>query len=201
VPAPDRAGGSPRRRPSAARDRILATAARLFYANGVRGTGVDAVVSASGVAKATLYAHFPTKADLVLAYLADVDAAWQGKLRAAAAAAGPEPRDQLVGLFDAMRVACSRDGFRGCAFINTAAESEPGGPVHQATAAHKRAVRDWVRGLAEQAGARDPDGLARSLTLLVDGALAAGALEPGGTEAAHAAQETARLLVAAACPG
>ena len=70
-------------RESPARRRILDAAAEMFYARGIRGVGMDTIIAASGVAKATLYAHFPTKDDLVLAYLARADSAWQGKLRAA----------------------------------------------------------------------------------------------------------------------
>ena len=184
---------------SAARDRILDTAFRLFYARGVRAVGVDTIIAESAVAKATLYKHFPGKDDLVLAYLERVDAGWRGSLQAAAEAAGPDPREQLVGMFDALTAACRRDGFHGCAFINTAAQSESGSAVHDRTVRHKAAVRDWIRGLAEQAEARDPDQLATSLSLLLDGGLASGVLD-GRPEAAEAARASAATLVAAACP-
>ena len=75
----------------------------------------------------------------------------------------PRPADQLVGLFDALGTACRREGYRGCAFINAAAEAMPGTAVHERTVAHKQAVLAWVRDLAAQAGAADPDSLARSL--------------------------------------
>jgi AcrR family transcriptional regulator len=170
----------------------------LFYAHGVRGVGVDTLIAESGVAKATLYKHFARKEDLVVAYLDSVDGVWRGSLEAAAHAAGDDPRDRLVGMFDALHSACRRDGFHGCAFINTAAEAEPGSRVHARTVEHKTRVRAWVRGLAEQAGARDPDGLARALTLLLDGALAAGVLD-GDPRAADAARAAARTLVDASC--
>ena len=181
----------------AARDRILETAFRLFYAHGIRAVGVDRIIAESGVAKATFYKWFPAKDDLVLAYLARVDVIWSGQLHDAAAAAGPDPADQLVGLFDALGSACRRDGYRGCAFINAAAEATPGTPVHNRTVAHKAAVLDWVTDLAADAGARDPRGLARSLTLLLDGGLASGALD-ADPEAADRAAESARVLVDAA---
>src|SRR2546429_459930 len=109
-----------------ARERILDTAFRLFYAHGPRGVGVDTVIAESGVAKATLYKHFPRKDDLILAYLDKVDQTWFGQLRAAARAAGDDPREQMVGMFDALAAACRREGYHGCAFINTAAESDTG---------------------------------------------------------------------------
>ncbi|MER7456012.1 TetR/AcrR family transcriptional regulator [Micromonospora sp. NPDC126480] len=182
-----------------ARERILDTAFRLFYARGPRGVGVDTVIAESGVAKATLYKHFPRKDDLVLAYLDRVDQTWLGQLRAAASAAGDDPGDQLVGMFDALASACRREGYHGCAFINTAAESEAGSDVHARTVEHKRVVLAWVTDLARRAGAADPARLARQLTLLLDGGLSAGVLdaEPGTPDTAKAA---ARVLVEAACP-
>jgi AcrR family transcriptional regulator len=182
-----------------ARDKILDTAFRLFYAHGPRGAGIDTVVAESGVAKTTLYKYFPRKDDLVLAYLDKVDQIWFGQLRAAARAAGDDPRDQMVNLFDALASACRRDGYHGCAFINTAAESETGSDVHARTVEHKTVVRAWVTDLARRAGAADPDLLARQLTVLLDGGLAGGVLDtdPATPVAVKAA---ARILVDAACP-
>jgi AcrR family transcriptional regulator len=182
-----------------ARERILDTAFRLFYARGLRAVGVDTIIAESGVAKATFYKHFPAKDELIVAYLDKVDGVWTGQLRAAAEAAGPDPADQLVGLFDALRTACRRDGYRGCAFINAAAEAEPGSAVHDRTVAHKQAVLAWMRDLARRAGAADPDRLARTLSLLLDGGLASGALD-ADPEAAEAARQAADRLVREALP-
>jgi AcrR family transcriptional regulator len=180
-----------------ARERILDTAFRLFYASGPRGVGVDTVIAESGVAKATFYKHFPRKDDLVLAYLDKVDQIWFGQLRAAARAAGHDPSDQMVGMFDALASACRRDGYHGCAFINTAAESAAGGEVHARTVEHKHVVRAWVTDLAHRAGATDPDLLARQLTLLIDGGLSAGVLD-ADPDTPAAAKAAARVLVDAA---
>ncbi|WP_422733967.1 TetR/AcrR family transcriptional regulator [Micromonospora sp. WMMD558] len=185
--------------PQPARERILDTAFRLFYAHGPRGVGVDTVIAESGVAKATLYKHFPRKDDLVLAYLDKVDQTWFGQLRAAARAAGDDPRDQMVGMFDALASACRRQGYHGCAFINTAAESAAGSDVHARTVEHKRVVLVWVTDLARRAGAADPARLARQLTLLLDGGLSAGVLD-ADPATPDTAKEAARVLVAAACP-
>lgn len=180
-----------------ARDRILDTAFALFYARGTRAVGVDLIIAESGVAKATFYKHFPAKDELVVAYLDKVDGIWSGQLRAAAAAAGDSASDQLVGMFDALATACRREGYRGCAFINTAAEAAAGSAVHRRTIDHKESVRAWVTGLAGQAGAHDPEALARTLTLLLDGGLADGALG-ADPRVADDAKATARILVAAA---
>ena len=182
---------------TSARDRILETAFALFYARGIRAVGVDLIIAESGVAKATFYKHFPAKDQLVLAYLDQVDVVWSGQLRAAAEAAGGQADAQLVGMFDALATACHRDGYRGCAFINAAAEAVPGTAVHQRTVEHKDTVRAWVADLADRAGASDPDTLARTLTLLLDGGLADGALG-ADPRVADTAKASARLLVAAA---
>lgn len=181
-----------------ARERILDTAFRLFYAHGPRGVGVDTVIAESGVAKATLYRHFSRKDDLVLAYLDKVDQAWFGQLRAAARNACEAPRDQLVGMFDALGSAARREGYHGCAFINTAAEAAAGTDVHARTVEHKAVVRAWVNDLARRAGARDPQLLAQQLTLLIDGGLASGVLDADPT-VADAAKAAARLLVDTSC--
>jgi AcrR family transcriptional regulator len=182
-----------------ARERILDTAFRLFYAHGPRGVGVDTVIAESGVAKATLYRHFPRKDDLVLAYLDTVDRTWLGQLRAAAEAAGDQPRDQLIGLFDALGTASRSESYHGCAFLNTAAEVDAGTAVHARTVAHKNEVRAWVADLARRAGAADPDRLARQLSLLLDGGLGAGVLD-ADPAVADAAKAAATVLVEAACP-
>jgi len=182
-----------------ARERIVDTAFRLFYAHGARGVGVDTIIAESGVAKATFYKHFPRKDDLVVCYLDKVDQAWFGQLRAAARATD-DPRAQLVAMFDALAAASRRDGYHGCAFINAAAESHSGGEVHARTIEHKGVVRAWIRDLARRAGAADPDLLARQLTLLIDGGLADGVL---GADPAtpHAAKAAAQTLVDQACTG
>jgi AcrR family transcriptional regulator len=185
---------------SPARERILETAFRLFYAHGIRAVGIDRIIAESGVAKATLYKHFAAKDDLVVAYLDRVDGIWGAQLRQAAEAAGARPADQLVGMFDALTSACRRDGYRGCAFINAAAESEAGTPVHDRTVVHKEQVRAWVRDLAAAAGAREPEGLARALTLLLDGGLASGSLD-AGPDAPEVAKAAARVLVDRAVAG
>ena len=182
---------------SAARERILDTAFRLFYAHGLRAVGVDTIIAESGVAKATFYRHFPAKDDLILAYLDKVDRVWTAQLHDAAHAAGPDPGDQLVGLFDALTTACRRPGYRGCAFLNAAAETPPGSPVHDRTVAHKQNVLAWIRDLAQRAGAPDPDQLARALTLLLDGGLASGALD-ADPNSPPTARATAGVLVRAA---
>lgn len=187
-----RGGGS-------ARGRIMDAAFPLLYAHGLHGVGVDLVIARAGVARATFYKHFPSKDDLILAYIDTVDRRWFADLRSCAEAAGDDPRAQLVGVFGALPRVCRRDGYRGCPLINAAVESEPGSRVHARTVAHQEKVQAWLACLARGAGAADPEWLAAALVLLLHGGLARGALDgdPGMAEIARAAAST---LVEAACP-
>ena len=185
-----------RTRPApSARDRILATACDLFYSRGLRAVGVDTLIAESGVAKATFYKHFPAKDDLILAYLDAMDQQRTDALHSAAEAAGPKPADQLVGAFEALPGIVGARGYRGCPFINAAAESPPGTRIHERAARHRADREAWFADLAEVGGAADPDDVARSLSVLMDGALAGGAVNPGDTAVADSALEQARRQV------
>jgi AcrR family transcriptional regulator len=181
--------------------RILDTAADLFYRHGLRGVGVDQVIAESGVAKSTLYVHFRTKEDLVTAYLRRTDESWLGQLQDAARQAGDDPADQLVGLFDALASAFDRHGFFGCPFISAAVEAEPGSKAHAATVEHTRRRQEWLRGLCERAGADDAERLARHVGLLIDGALASGRLLQDRSVVDGAKAATRSLLASRAADG
>jgi AcrR family transcriptional regulator len=163
-------------RPSAARERLLRTASAVFYAEGIRGVGVDRIVSEAAVTRATFYRHFPGKDDLVVAYLEAVDAdvrARVGEVPAEADAAAGFLRALAGGIGDEL---CGR-AFRGCAFINAAAEfPEPHHPVHRAVVAHRRWLLDTVRRAFGAAGAADPADAAQRFLMLRDGAMVAGYL-------------------------
>ncbi|WP_055589124.1 TetR/AcrR family transcriptional regulator [Peterkaempfera griseoplana] len=177
-------------------ERILTAAADLFYANGLRGVGVDQVIEASGVAKSTLYAHFRTKEELVAAYLRMTDDSWMSQLQSAAEQAGDDAREQLVGLFDALEAAFDRHGFFGCPFVSAAVEAEPDSQARSITIEHTQRRQAWLTELSTQAGADAPDSLARHIGLLIDGALASGRLLQDRT-VVDAAKAAARGLVAA----
>jgi AcrR family transcriptional regulator len=178
---------------SAARDRLLRQASAIFYAQGIKGVGVDQVVRESQVTRATFYRHFPSKEALVVAYLEAADALVRSELDALAAAHADDPAGQLTALADALATAVCSPGFRGCPFINAAAEyPDADAPVRQAVARH----RAWFRGWVEDALARDehpdPAGAARELVMLRDGAMVAGYLED---------PETARRTLVAGIAG
>ncbi|MER6535722.1 TetR/AcrR family transcriptional regulator [Streptomyces sp900105755] len=176
-------------------ERILAAAAELFYANGLRGVGIEQVIAASGVAKSTLYVHFRTKDELVAAYLRRTDESWLAQLQGAAAGAGDDPREQLVGMFDALTDAFDRHGFFGCPFVSAAVEADLDSEARAITVQHTRRRQAWLTELSGKAGAGAPETLARHIGLLVDGALAAGRLLQDRT-VVDEAKSAARLLVA-----
>ncbi|MEU4173529.1 TetR/AcrR family transcriptional regulator [Streptomyces sp. NPDC026665] len=175
-------------------ERILTAAAELFYANGLRGVGIDQVIASSGVAKSTLYAHFRTKEELIAAYLRRTDDSWTGQLQDAARRAGDDPRRQLVGLFDALTDAFDRHGFFGCPFVSAAVEAELDSEARAVTVAHTRRRQEWLSALGKQAGAASPEALARQIGLLIDGALTSGRLLQRRT-VVDEAKTAARLLV------
>ncbi|MFI6488747.1 TetR/AcrR family transcriptional regulator [Streptomyces sp. NPDC050564] len=177
-------------------ERILMAAAELFYANGLRGVGIDQVIAASGVAKSTLYVHFRTKEELVAAYLRRTDDSWTAQLQDAAARSGDGPREQLVGLFDALTDAFERHGFFGCPFVSAAVEADLDSEARAITVQHTRRRQAWLTELSEQAGADAPGALARHIGLLIDGALASGRLLQDRA-VVEEAKSAARLLVAA----
>ncbi|MDT0466878.1 TetR/AcrR family transcriptional regulator [Streptomyces gibsoniae] len=157
-------------------ERILAAAADLFYANGLRGVGIDQVIEASGVAKSTLYAHFRTKEQLVAEYLRRTDDSWMAQMQSAAERAGDDAREQLVGLFDALTAAFDRHGFFGCPFVSAAVEAEAGSEALAITLRHTERRQAWLTEVSVEAGAEAPESLARHIGLLVDGALTSGRL-------------------------
>ncbi|KUN79019.1 TetR family transcriptional regulator [Streptomyces bungoensis] len=177
-------------------ERILGAAAELFYANGLRGVGIDQVIAASGVAKSTLYVHFRTKEELVAAYLRRTDDSWTAQLQDAAARTGDDPREQLVGLFDALTDAFDRHGFFGCPFVSAAVEADLDSEARAVTVQHTRRRHAWLTELSERAGATAPDALARHIGLLIDGALTSGRLLQDRA-VVEEAKSAARLLVTA----
>ena len=175
-----------------ARDKLLGAASELFYADGIAATGVDDVVRVAGVSKPTLYAHFGSKAELVAAVL---------ERRHAARAAELETLDGgPLAVFGWLADFYARDGARGCAFVNAAAELAHGGPGRVAAAREKAWLRAELARRARAEGLDDPDGLASRLCLLIDG-VAARVVVDGHEAAANAVAEAtsaARTLCEAA---
>ncbi|WP_280722942.1 TetR/AcrR family transcriptional regulator [Kitasatospora sp. MAA4] len=181
---------------SAARTRVLDAATRLFYAEGIHTVGVDRIVTEAGVTRATFYRHFPGKEDLVRSYVQE----WDARIRAEAAAGLAEltPREFLPVLVARLGQEMCGPGFRGCPFINAAAEyPDPQDPVALAIAEHRRWFRGLVVRLLEEAGVPEPSARADLLMLLRDGAMVGAALgDPAGV--ARSLERAVRELVSGA---
>ncbi len=179
-----------------AREQLLDTAARLFYQHGYRAIGVDTIVAESGVGKMTLYRHFPSKDDLIVAYLKDSNEKFWAWFNEATQSAG-QPREQLVAFFRALEKLAKKPTCYGCPFLNVAAEfPERDYPGHQVALEHKQAVRARFRELAKQAGARSPEVLADQLFLLMDGAFMAARMFGTSNPATRVAQAAQTLIEA-----
>lgn len=165
-------------------ERILAAADRLFYEQGIRSVGVDAVAAEAGVSKRTLYNYYATKDDLIAAYLV---------ARFKQFAPSDEPaREQLLGYFEYVERVLASPGFRGCPYVNAVTElSDPKHPAAGIAMQFKQQRRAWIRALLERLGANDADALATQLQLLAEGAFCSVLLraDPALARAARAAAE------------
>jgi AcrR family transcriptional regulator len=169
------------------KERILETADRLFYLRGIRAVGVDTIAAEIGISKRTLYNHFPSKDELIAAYLAR-------------RFVQPRPSDkpaaeQILGTFDSLERRFSSRDFRGCPFVNAVAElGAEDRSVKKIAIAFKESRRVWFRDLLKQLGVADADDLATQLTLLVDGSIAQD-LVRDDPSMARAAKAAARVLL------
>jgi AcrR family transcriptional regulator len=150
------------------RERLLDAASELFYAEGIQSVGIDRVIERAGVAKASLYSSFGSKEELVCAYLDLRHEQTLARLRAAADAV-TDPVEKILAVFDSQARTFTRQDFRGCAFNAASAEAPAGGRVEETTRSYRDDVHSLLRDLTAEAGAADPDGLARQLQLLYDG--------------------------------
>jgi AcrR family transcriptional regulator len=177
-----------------ARERILDTAYELFSRRGVRDVGIDEVIERAGVAKATLYRHFPSKDDLVIAFLERREQRWTlAWVEAEARRRGTTPEDQLLAIFELFDEWFHRDDFEACSFINVLLEMGPAHPAGQASLRHLASIRSVVARLAEEAALRDPESFARSWHILMKGSIVSAA--EGDAEAAKRARSMASLLI------
>ncbi|HEY6777575.1 MAG TPA: helix-turn-helix domain-containing protein [Thermoleophilaceae bacterium] len=177
-----------------ARERILETAYELFARRGIRDVGVDEVIERAGVAKATLYRHFPSKDDLVIAFLKLREQRWTvAWVEAEARRRASTPEQQLLAIFGLFDEWFHRDDYEACSFINVLLEMGPAHPAGKASVQHLANIRTVVRGLAEEAALRDPDSFARSWHILMKGSIVSAT--EGDTEAAQRARSMARRLI------
>lgn len=177
------------------RDHLVDTALGLFNRGGFHATGIDKILSEAGVAKMTLYKHFKSKDELILAVLRRRDEKFRNWFMRTVEARAGTPRDRLLAAFDALAEWFEERDFSGCMFINASAEFAPhDDPIHAAAAEHKRLVLAYFREQAEAAGADDAPGLALELMLLMEGAIVM-AYVAGLDDAAGQAKAAARKLL------
>jgi AcrR family transcriptional regulator len=177
-----------------ARDRILEAAYELFARRGIRDVGVDEVIERAGVAKASLYRHFRSKDDLVVAFLELREERWTLEwVEAEARRRGTTPEEQLLAIFGLFDEWFQREDFEACSFINVLLEMGPAHPAGKASVQHLANIRSIVRKLAEESGLRDPESFARSWHILMKGSIVSAA--EGDAEAAQRARSMARLLI------
>ena len=181
---------------SAARERILDTAYELFSQHGIRAVGIDRIIASSGVAKRSLYRHFRSKDELVVAFLQERERRWTREwLHAEASARGESGAERLLAIFDVFDEWFQQDDFEGCSFINVLLEfDQRDHPVRLATAAHLAAIRGLLKEFAEEAGVRDPDDFASEWHILMKGSIVAAG--EGDRMAARRARGLGGLLLA-----
>ena len=182
---------------STARERLLAAADELFYAEGIHTVGIDRVIERAGVAKASLYSTFGSKEELVRAYLDERHARIVGRLQDAADAVDPaDPVARILAVFDAQAERFPAADYHGCAFIAAAAEAPRDGRIDEATRAYRGEIRDLFTQLSTAAGALDPTLLASQLQVLYDGASTAANLDRNASIAGPVRAAAASLIAA-----
>ena len=184
--------------PGDARERLLTAAYELFATQGVQAVGVDAIIERSGVARQTMYRHFGSKQDLVLAFMERRERLWTEQwLQAETARRAQDPREQLLSIFDVFDGWFRTPGFEGCSFINVMLEHPAEShPLHQAAAGHLANIRGFLTGLARRAGIQDPEGFARQWHILMKGSIVAAG--EGDQDAAQRGRQIGEALLAQA---
>ncbi len=187
--------GAKRRAKSKARQRLLEAADRLFYQDGFRSVGIDRVIAEAGVAKMTLYTHFPSKDDLILAVLQHREQRVLDFFRSAMERHAGRTKDKLRAFFAALRDWFVSPGFRGCAFQNAAVElADATHPGAQFVRDHKRRFADMLQGLVEESIGKGAAKVAPAVALLVEGAIMTAVVQ-GTPDAAGVARDAAIRLI------
>lgn len=179
-----------------AAERIFETASEMFYREGIRAVGVDAIAAEAGVTKKTLYDRFGSKGELVAAYLRGRDERWRAWLVEDVERRGGPAKERLLSTFDALGAWIERGNTRGCGFVNATVElREADHPAQVVVMEQKRWLRGYLARLAAEAGAEDPQGLADRLLILHEGVNVTSSLGIP-TDAAQKARQAAVALIA-----
>jgi len=164
------------------RDELVRKALLTFYKNGFGATGMDKLAAETGISKTSMYKHFRTKEDLILAVLRLRDENFRNWLTRRIEELAKSPEERLIAMFDALAEWFQEDGFRSCMFIKASSEfQEQDSPIHVACAEHKRLLLHYLIGVARETGALNPELLSRQLLLLKEGAIVTAHLQgPAG---------------------
>jgi AcrR family transcriptional regulator len=177
------------------RDELVRKALETFYRNGFHATGMDLVAEESGVSKTSMYKHFRTKEDLILAVLRLRDENFRNWLFRRVDELAETPRAKLLAIFDALGEWFGEPGYKGCMFIKASAEYQGRThPIHVQSTEHKRLILERVTEICRKAGAPAPRDLARQLLILKEGAIVMAVLG-SGCDAAHDARKAAETLI------
>jgi AcrR family transcriptional regulator len=191
-------GGSPAARAAAKvpmRERIVEAATELFYAQGLRAVSAEKIIAQVGITKVTFYRHFPTKDDLIVAYL-ERRAQWERDAIAQVRQAAGDVPDAFRIIAEAIGAETCSPGFRGCPFINAAAEyADPDHPVRRAVDTHRRWFRQTIQDLLDEISVPDPAQVTDQLVMLRDGAMVSGYLSDPST-VANALRNAASAVIA-----
>ena len=177
------------------RDQLVQTAVDLFYSNGYHATGIEKILTTAGVSKPTLYRHFNSKDELIVAALQKWDDESRTWLEEEVDKRATKPRERLLAVFDTYHDWFREEGFQGCMFMNAIVEyPEQDNPIHLAALEHKRFVTGFMRDLLQEDGAADADEMADQLTILLEGAIVT-AHANGSSESAPRARRMAEKLL------
>jgi AcrR family transcriptional regulator len=177
------------------RERIMSTACRLFYDEGIQAVGIQRLIDEAGIAKASLYAHFPSKDDVVAAYLERKGGEWRAEVQKHLDNPRLSARAKILKIFDITVAMVERPGFRGCPFHNASAEvADPAHPIRVAAKQQRRWVQDVMSRLVRETGASSPDRLVGSLMVLFDGASATALIDGDPGSARNARWAAERML-------
>ena len=191
----DAAGAAPADALPRAADRILQSARDLFYREGIRAVGVDEIVSRAGVTKPSLYRSFPSKDELAASYLRQYETEFWERFNAAMTDESDNPRAQLLSYLDGLASRSVAPGYRGCGLSNAAVEyPDLTHPARLVSQHHKQHLRQRLRDMAAQMGAKDVDLLGDGLLLLLEGAFVSGQLFHEGGPSGNVARAAALLI-------
>ena len=177
------------------RDELVRKALETFYKSGFGATGMDKLAAETGVSKTSMYKHFRTKEDLILAVLRLRDEKFRNWLYRRMEELADTPQEQLIAMFDALDEWFGEPGYKGCMFIKASSEyQEASHPIHKQSADHKRLLESHITELAEKAGLSEPGALARQLLLLKEGSIVTAHLGSTSDPAQDAKAAAVRLV-------